>query len=205
MSSLFDSSIHGNLLPEGGHVEYYGTVLSDIEASAYFKILMENIVWKNDEAVIYGKHIITKRKVAWYADKGYSYTYSNTTKYALPWTDELLELKSIAELKTKRKYNACLLNLYHSGEEGMTWHSDDENELIKHGGIASMSLGAERKFVFKNKADGRKVSIQLENGSLLLMAGETQDYWLHSLPKTKRVTTPRINLTFRRMREPILS
>ena len=98
-----------------------------------------------DEALIFGKHIITKRKAAWYGDENYSYTYSNFTKHALPWTKELSDLKKFAEEKTGAAYNSCLLNLYHTGDEAMAWHSDDEKMLEKNGTIASLSFGAERK------------------------------------------------------------
>lgn len=186
-----------NLLPEDGEVYYFGTVLSRDESEHYYRNLMENIVWRHDEAKVFGKHYITKRKVAWYADKSFEYSYSNITKKALPWTKELLELKKLVEDKTEESYNACLLNLYHSGEEGMAWHSDGEKMLKKFGAIASLSLGAERKFAFKHKESQQKVSLILERGSLLLMTGKTQYHWLHRLPPTKKVKSPRINLTFR--------
>jgi len=98
---------------------------------------------------------------------------------------------------TQETYNSCLLNLYHNGSEGMGWHSDDEKELLKDGAIASLSLGADRKFVFKHKRSNEKVSVWLEHGSLLLMRGPTQTHWKHSLPTTKKIHSPRINLTFR--------
>lgn len=188
-----------NLLPADGTTDYYGKILSDADANRYFEKLMETIAWRNDEAVIFGKHFITKRKVAWYGDRDFSYTYSNTTKEALPWTPELLELKALVEKLSGTQYNSCLLNLYHDGDEGMAWHSDDEKSLGKDTSIASLSLGAERKFSLKHKQSKETVSVQLENGSLLVMKGKTQTHWLHSLPKTKKVKQPRINLTFRTM------
>lgn len=186
-----------NLLPHDGTVHYYGTIITNQKADQYFDILMKTIDWKNDEAVIYGKQIITKRKVAWYGDSNFSYTYSNTTKEALVWTPELLELKILAEQTSGETFNSCLLNLYHNGEEGMTWHSDAEKDLIKNGAIGSLSFGAERKFSFKHKLTKETVSLILEHGSLLIMKEETQTHWLHSLPKTKLISKPRINLTFR--------
>ena len=186
-----------NLLPYDGTVNYYGSIVSSQEAKHYFDQLINNIEWKNDEVFIFGKHIITQRKVAWYADAGLSYTYSKVTKAGLAWTNELLKLKSLTEKLTGETFNSCLLNLYHRGEEGMGWHSDDEKELGKNMAIASLSFGADRKFSFKHKEDKQTLSILLENGSLLLMKDETQQKWLHSLPKTKRITEPRINLTFR--------
>lgn len=186
-----------NWLPKDGTVNYYGILFHQKEADYYLSKLLENIEWRNDEAIIFGKKIITKRKVAWYGEKSHEYTYSNTTKYALPWTKELLELKNRIEQETGERFNSCLLNLYHNGEEGMAWHSDGETDLKKDGAIGSLSFGAARKFAFKHKQTKEKVELILEHGCLLVMKGTTQTYWLHRLPPTKKVTKPRINLTFR--------
>jgi len=196
---LFNNEIDNlkNLLPKDGIVKYYGKQFTNQEANHYFDSLLNTIEWKNDQAVIYGKLIITKRKVAWYGDNDFEYTYSNTTKRALSWTTELLELKSIAEEKTGEKFNSCLLNLYHNGDEGMAWHSDAEKDLKKNGAIGSLSFGAERKFAFKHKQTKDAISLILEHGSLLVMKDTTQTNWLHRLPPTKLITKPRINLTFR--------
>ncbi|MFI2742774.1 alpha-ketoglutarate-dependent dioxygenase AlkB family protein [Zhouia sp. PK063] len=196
---LFNSitDYNKNWLPYDGNVNYYGQILSKDQADFYFTNLLKNITWKNDEAIIFGKKIITKRKVAWYGEKPFAYTYSNTTKYALPWTKELLELKELAEQKTKETFNSCLLNLYHNGLEGMAWHSDAETDLKKNGAIASISLGATRKFTFKHKESKEKVDLFLEHGSLLVMKDTTQTHWLHKLPPTKKTNQARVNLTFR--------
>lgn len=186
-----------NLLPADGTVYYYGPVMTRAEADRYFACLLASIAWKHDEANFFGKHILTKRKVAWYGDQAYLYTYSNTTKQALAWTPELLELKALAEKITGHTYNACLLNLYHTGQEGMAWHSDDEKALGPQPAIASFSFGAERQFAFKHKKTGQRLSLLLGQGSLLLMKDATQANWLHRLPPTKKVSHPRINLTFR--------
>jgi alkylated DNA repair dioxygenase AlkB len=185
------------VLNRDGRVDYYGKITTNMEANLYFEILLQNIVWKNDEAIILGKHIITKRKTAWYGDSDYLYTYSNTTRRALPWTSELRDLKQLVEKLTETKFNSCLLNLYHDGNKGLAWHSDDEKVLRRNGTIASLSFGAERKFSLKHKKTKQTISIILEHGSLLVMKDETQVYWLHSLPKTKKIVMPRINLTFR--------
>ena len=195
--NLFNSDPLPNLLPFDGTVLYYGKVINHPTANAYLNTLLQSVEWKNDEAIIYGKHIITKRKVAWYGDRNFSYTYSNTTKQALIWTKELLELKQLTEKLTGETFNSCLLNLYHNGNEGMTWHSDDEKSLGLNTSIASISFGAERKFSLKHKVSKDTVTQVLENGSLLVMKGTTQTNWLHSLPKTKKVNGPRVNLTFR--------
>jgi alkylated DNA repair dioxygenase AlkB len=193
----FPSDPAVNLLPGEGIVNYYGKLMSESEATTMAQALLDRIEWRNDEAVIYGKRIITKRKVAWYGEEAFSYTYSNTTKTALPWTPELLFLKNLAEKHSGETYNSCLLNLYHDGSEGMAWHSDGEKDLRKNGAIASLSFGAERKFCFKHKKSGEKIDVFLEAGSLLVMKGETQTHWLHRLPPTTKVHQPRINLTFR--------
>jgi len=194
--SLFDEKFV-NVLNKDGEANYYGKIMSTSEANTYYNLLLNNIIWKNDEALYQGKHIVTRRKVAWYGDQSFLYTYSNTTKKAIPWTNELLDLKRKIELITNSLYNSCLLNLYHNGNEGMTWHSDDEKSLGKNTFIASLSFGAERKFSFKHKRTKQIISLQLENGSLLLMKGSTQLNWLHSLPLSTKIIHPRINLTFR--------
>jgi len=189
-----------NILPYDGTVNYYGKVMDAAAANKYLEILLNTIAWKHDEARIFGRHIITRRKVAWYGDTDFSYAYSGATRVALPWTPKLLQLKTLTETLTGERYNSCLLNLYHTGDEGMAWHSDDEKALGKDSTIASLSFGAERKFSLKhrvNKEESR--SLLLESGSLLVMKGTTQTYWLHSLPKQQRVKEPRVNLTFRSM------
>ncbi|MBP6624884.1 MAG: alpha-ketoglutarate-dependent dioxygenase AlkB [Chitinophagaceae bacterium] len=197
--NLFDQTYPFKLLPYQGEVNYYGKIFSHEASQDYADKLFKQIDWKHDEAKMYGKHFITKRKVAWHGDVPFTYTYSNTTKLALPWTNELLCIKKNVEQISQASYNACLLNLYHDGQEGMAWHSDDEKALAFQAPIASVSFGAERKFAFKHKQSNEVVSIILENGSLLVMAGETQTYWKHRLPPTSKVNKPRINLTFRTM------
>ena len=186
-----------NLLPNDGIVNYYGKIFTQQQATNFYETLLKTIDWRNDEAVMYGKHIVTKRKVAWYGDERFDYSYSNTSKKALAWTSELLELKTIIEAQSGEQYNSCLLNLYHNGDEGMSWHCDAEKVLKPNGAIASLSFGAERKFAFKHKQTKETVSMLLEHGSLLVMKGTTQTNWLHRLPPTKLITKPRINLTFR--------
>jgi alkylated DNA repair dioxygenase AlkB len=196
---LDDVGQTANLLHKDGTAHYYGKILPYREANRYFDLLLQNIQWKNDEANILGKHIITKRKVAWYGNSDYSYAYSNTTKQALAWTRELSVLKRLVEEITGESFNSCLLNLYHNGNEGLGWHSDDEKSIGKYTPIASLSFGAERKFSFKHKQTKQTVSLVLGHGSLLVMKGATQTNWLHSLPKSNRITQARINLTFRMM------
>jgi len=193
--SLIDSS--NNLLHKDGIANYYGPLMPLQDADSYLNSLLKHVAWKNDEAIIFGKRIVTRRKVAWYGDEPFEYTYSKIRKLALPWTETLLELKADVEQKTGERFNSCLLNLYHSGNEGMAWHSDGEKDLKRNGAIASLSFGAERKFSFKHKQTQETVSLVLQHGSLLLMKGVTQANWLHCLPASKKISEPRVNLTFR--------
>src|SRR6476661_2477216 len=150
-----------NLLPYDGTVHFYGEVYDDSTATTYYHQLLENILWESDQAVIFGRKIITKRKVAWYADQPFSYTYSNITKTARLMTPLLTRLRAEVEKLTAETYNSCLLNLYHNGSEGMAWHSDAESDLRKHAAIASLSFGATRRFLFRHKVTKEKVEITL--------------------------------------------
>lgn len=198
--SLFEepnADANKNLLPFDGIVNYHGMVWGQFEADHFLKVLSTDIAWEHDEVMMFGKKIITKRKVAWYGDKPFDYTYSHVKKSALPWTAVLKAIKDKVEQASGETYNSCLLNLYHNGEEGMGWHTDNEKELKKEGAIASVSFGAVRKFAFKHKETQEKVELTLDNGSLLVMKGTTQSHWLHRLPPSKKVAQQRINLTFR--------
>lgn len=194
---LFNQDPHPNLLPVDGDVRYYPGFLSSVEARSYFDAFLTNIPWKQDELVMFGKSITTARKVAWYGDMPFRYTYSRATKESLPWTDELASLKRKLAAYSHLTFNSCLLNLYHHGGEGMGYHSDDEAELGPNPIIASISLGATRPFSLKHKQSKETRKVVLEPGSLLLMQGSTQHHWVHSLPKTTKVKGPRISLTFR--------
>lgn len=190
-----------NLLPRDGVVNYHSSLFSPSRATELLNRLFTDIQWAHDQVTLFGKTHRTKRKVAWYADGPITYRYSGNSKIALTWTDILLHIRAKVEEASHTSYNACLLNLYHSGEEGMSWHSDAEKELKENGSIASLSLGAKRKFSFKHRNSAEKVDLYLEHGSLLVMKGATQTHWLHQLPATKKVAEPRINLTFRQMNE----
>ena len=188
-----------NIIDQDGIALYHEKVLTDEQIKPLYDKLLNNINWENERVVMFGKEIITKRKVAFYSDPLIAYTYSSKTKIGLPWKDPLIILKNIVESLTKQTYNACLLNLYHNGEEAMGWHCDNEKEIIANSTIASLSIGASRKFSFKHKVTKETISIQLGNGSLLEMKGTIQTHWLHTLPKSKKITESRINLTFRQM------
>ncbi len=194
---LFPPDPSFNLLPCDGTVNYHGRIISLPDADRYATALLNEVAWQRDEVVIFGKHITTARKVAWYGDSRFSYAYSGITREALPWTESLAGLKTIIERHCSTTFNSCLLNLYEHGDQGMAWHSDDEKSLAQHAAIASVSFGAERRFCFKHKRTSQTAEIVLEHGSLLVMRDTTQTHWLHSIPKSKRITEPRINLTFR--------
>ena len=187
------------MLPRDGSASLV-RLFDSASAQEWFDRLKDSLVWKQDEVMMFGKKIITKRLMAWYADAGKSYRYSGITRTALEWTDALMSLKAMAEENSGCRFNSCLCNLYHNGSESMGWHRDNEPELDPRAPIASISLGAVRRFHFRHRTTGEKISLLLENGSLLLMDPPVQEYWEHQLPAMKRVQEPRINLTFRRIR-----
>ena len=186
-----------NLLPRDGVAEYLGKICSPEESPTLFDDLLATSPWQPDEVVLFGRKRILSRKVAWMGDAGFTYSYSGTSKTASPLTPALLLIKKRVEQQCAHRFNSCLMNLYHDGSEGMGWHSDDEKTLGRNPVIASVSFGAERVFKLKHRESKEIVSVLLENGSLLVMKGATQHHWIHAMPKTKKITTPRINLTFR--------
>lgn len=190
-----------NLLPQDGEVYYHPTAFHAAEIETYFQRLHQEIPWEHDEVFLFGKRYITGRKVAWFAKNKTEYAYSGTKKQGLEWTDTLESITKRVESITGQTYNACLLNYYAHGKEGMGWHADNESSRIAGSSIASISFGAARRFDLKHRETNEKISIWLESGSLLDMTGKTQDCWLHTLPKSSKIDSPRINLTFRLMAE----
>lgn len=190
-----------NHLPYDGCVLYYGSIMNTAQADICLHALMQEADWQHDQAHIHGKKITTKRKMAWQGDRAYAYHYSNVCRVASPWTVTVKQLKQQVEEISGEFFNACLMNLYHHGEEGMAWHRDAERELKAGAAIASLSLGAQRKFSFKHQRSKERIDLYLEHGSLLIMKDETQQHWLHQLPTSKSVQQARINLTFRQMLE----
>ncbi len=196
MTTLFEPS--ANLLPFDGDVRYYPGLFSASESDGLFRRLEQDINWKQEPIKLFGKEVMQPRLTAWYGDAGKSYRYSGITMQPQAWNDTLLLLKERAETLAGRSFNSALLNLYRDGLDSMGWHRDNEKELGPEPVIASLSFGATRIFKLKHMHDKKAVlPIRLEAGSLLLMQGETQQAWLHALPKTTAVKGPRINITFR--------
>jgi alkylated DNA repair dioxygenase AlkB len=198
---LFSSEENQNALPlplPDAAITYYPQFMEANYASEVFQKLNKETAWQQDDIKIFGKTYKQPRLTALFGDEGKSYSYSNITMHPKPMTPLLKEIKSKIERVTQTTFNTVLLNLYRDGKDSNGWHSDNEKELGKNPVIASMSLGAKRSFKLKHKGDKKlNYKIFLSHGSLLLMEGETQHHWLHELPKSKKITEPRINLTFR--------
>ncbi|MDM1341274.1 alpha-ketoglutarate-dependent dioxygenase AlkB family protein [Acinetobacter pseudolwoffii] len=198
---LFVPQPETNILPFDGVVEDYGLILEQAQSQQYLQYFLSQLAWQHDEVRLFGKHYVTARKVVWYGDAHYQYRYSGTLKQAQLWLPGLLRLKQHIEQLVGHPFNSCLANLYEDGSQGLGWHSDDEPALYtgssRENVIASLSLGAIRKMSFKHKTHGDKVELLLHSGQLIVMRGQTQQYWKHSIGKSSKVLTPRINLTFR--------
>jgi alkylated DNA repair dioxygenase AlkB len=199
--NLFSSEEDRSAIPislRDATVVYYPNFISVKYASEVFQKLLKETAWREDTIKIYGKVYKQPRLTALYGEEGKSFSYSGITMSPSKFTSLLYNLKTLIEKETNIKFNTVLLNLYRDGNDSNGWHSDDEKELGDNPVIASLSLGAKRYFHLKHKKDKElKFKIPLEHGSLLLMKGTTQHYWLHQVPKSKKVTEPRINLTFR--------
>jgi alkylated DNA repair dioxygenase AlkB len=193
-----------NIIIDANHskVTYQPEFLTDLEAQSCFDYFLSNLIWSHDEARIYGKTIITKRKISWFADKDFDYNYSGISRIAQDWDPLLLKIKIKLEQEAGCTFNSCLLNLYHNGAEGMAWHSDDQNHLDPESTtVAIISLGAERFFKLREtNCRSNQYKVTLERGSLLLMRDQTQKYYQHEIPKMAAIKDIRISLTWRTMR-----
>ena len=202
MTDLFAPKLTDNLLPYDGLVNDLGIVI-DYPSPLFYNLVTE-LPWQEDIVTLFGKTHVTTRQIVWMGDSDIDYQYSGHTRQTIPWTDTVFHVKhhieqKLLDLGIDANFNSCLLNYYPSGEDGMGYHADDERELGEQPVIASLSLGATRKFVFKHKKTQDKVELYLESGQLIVMHGETQNFWKHSITKTKKVTTGRISLTFRQI------
>ncbi len=167
------------------------------KAKAYLNAFKENITWKQESMNMYGKQVLFPRLTSWYGESDKPYTFSGITLQPHPWTKELKEIKSAIEPLCEVVFNSVLLNMYRDGNDSISWHTDAEKELGKNPLIASVNFGAERKFQIRHNETQEIHDINLKHGSLLIMKGELQHYWKHQVPKQKKITQERINLTFR--------
>lgn len=196
-------------IAEGGLLQYDDKFLPEDYATKLFRYLTDNVSWEKKMYTDYrtGNQYPQPRLTAWYADDpNMEYSYSGITQKVQPWNDKLAELRDLICKVSGVEYNSVLLNLYRDGKDSVGSHADDERELGTNANIASVSLGATRKFILSQyKRSNKKIvdefgyeEYELVNGSLLIMSGTTQHYWKHSIPKDSSVTESRINLTFRK-------
>jgi len=189
-----------NILPYDGEVLYYPNFFTVEESDRFFKALTMNTQWQQDQIRFFGKAVNLPRLTAWYGDADKAYSYSGIPMTPHPWTPDLLEIKRSIETVAKLEFTSVLLNLYRDGRDSVSWHCDDEEELGINPTIGSISFGATRTFKLRHLKDKAVQKVELGHGSLILMRGSTQHNWEHSIPKTSRALTPRINLTFRVIR-----
>lgn len=169
------------------------------EADRLYDVLFHQLAWQEEDIRIFGKWVKVPRLMCWYGDVGTQYTYSGVNHQPLPWHPELLAIKETIERQCDCIFNSVLANLYRDGNDSMGCHADDEPELGINPTIASLSLGADRRFKMHHKKTKQSFTINLQHGDLLAMGGACQQFWLHSVPKTKALTAPRINLTYRKI------
>jgi alkylated DNA repair dioxygenase AlkB len=195
--SIFDLPGKSDHLPKD-LLDYRPAIFTRDESASLLKTLIEQTPWVQEDILMYGKIIKTPRLTTWYGDNGKSYTFSGKKYDPIPWTPELLEIKSRIESIAETTFNTVLLNYYRNGNDSVAWHSDDEYELGKDPVIASVSFGQMRRFDVRQKQDHQqKFSVDLENGSLLLMKGDLQHFWEHRIAKSVKPMKERVNLTFR--------
>lgn len=182
----------------GLDVDVRRAAFTEAEADLTFRSLREEVPWQQDEIVIFGKRVPQPRLTAWFGDEGLEYTYSGITMQPLPWTDTLDAIRARVEGLAAQGFNTVLLNLYRHGKDGVAWHADDEADLGRQPVIASVSLGATRRFQLRRRDDPSvKLEFELHHGDVVIMRGTTQELWQHQVPKTARQVGERINLTFR--------
>lgn len=187
-----------NLLPFDGELYYWPSFFPTEEAKKLFKTIVNETSWKQEPIKVFGKEVMQPRLTASYGET--SYTYSGITMSSAPWTEALLKIKEKIENFSGESFNTALLNYYRNGEDSMGWHRDDEKELGKNPAIASVSFGEKRIFKMKHrKRSEEQLSLEVEDGSFLLMKGSSQHHWLHSIPKTAKEKAPRLNITFRKV------
>jgi len=192
---LFSDGSPVELLSHDGSAVLHPWVLGELSAANTFEQVRRVVEWSQHRLTMFGRSVDEPRLSAWYGD--HAYTYSGVPRQPLPWNEPLSELRRICERITGASFNTVLANLYRDGNDSMGWHADDEPELGSAPVIASVSLGAPRRFRFRHRDSGESIECRLPSGSLLVMSGACQRKWMHSVPKEKRISEPRINLTFR--------
>ncbi|RFS23304.1 alpha-ketoglutarate-dependent dioxygenase AlkB [Chitinophaga silvatica] len=196
--SIFDDENVINIPLLNGEMDYYPKFFSEQESNALMQALRASLDWKQESMKLYGKDILFPRLMAWYGDAGSNYSFSGRNYTPVPWTTELLEIRNRLTPLCGKTFNSVLANLYRNGNDAMGWHADDEPELGPHPIIASVNFGATRKFRLRYKNNHQLTyELPLSHGSLLVMKGTLQEFWEHQIPKTKKVLSERINLTFR--------
>ena len=196
--SLFNNENKNSFEKDHLNIDYVKDYFNEEESLYFLKTLKDKIKWKQDYIKMYGKSHPLPRLTAWYGDLNKTYTYSGIPMTPNLWNTELIQIKKKVDQYTKINFNSVLLNYYRSGNDSVSWHSDDEKELGDQPIIGSVSFGGIRKFRLRNKKNKKLIqNIKLENGSLLIMSELTQQYWEHEIPKTKKRVAERINLTFR--------
>lgn len=177
---------------------YYPSFFDKKTSDNLFNTFLGNLQWKQEIINMYGKNLPLPRLSAWYGDTDKAYSYSGINLQPLPWTDELLFIKSKIETESGVRFSSVLINRYRDGQDYVGWHTDAEKELGKNPVIASVNFGATRKFQLRRIDDHtEKFELELKHGTFLLMQGPTQHYWQHQVPKTKLKIGERLNLTFR--------
>jgi len=189
-----------NILPIDGEAYFFPGFFPATDSNQLWNALQECIEWKQEPVVIMGKKIMQPRLTAWYGEDGKSYRYTGVSMYPHPWTTELLYIKEQIEQLSDHVFNSALLNFYRNGMDSVGWHRDNEKSLGINPVIASVSFGTPRTFHLRHyHQKDIKVKILLTHGSLLLMRGETQHHWLHSIQKEPKLMDGRINITFRQI------
>jgi len=187
------------VLPHDGSAVLHEAFLDPGDADAAFHRLREHLPWESHDIVVFGRRHREPRLSTWHADDGISYTYSGLRRTALPFDPVLDDLRHRCAAAAGAPFNSVLVNLYRDGSDGVGWHADDEASNGREPVIASLSLGATRRFDLRHRGDGTRASVDLGSGSLLVMSGLSQHCWVHQVAKTRKPVGPRINLTFRRV------
>jgi alkylated DNA repair dioxygenase AlkB len=181
-------------------VHYSPTFLPQVEAQALFEALLETEPWHQSRRKMYDRELDVPRLQTWYGTNADPLVKPDGTP-ARTWPPLLAAVRERIEEVAGVRFDGVLLNLYRDGRDSVAWHSDYERRQDARAIIASLSLGATRRFMFRPKPGfpGQRMAFDLPAGSLLLMGQGTQQFWEHHVPKTSRLVGPRINLTFRQV------